>query len=137
MTCSSSPVRVTLIPAIERSHWMLQSNVSVEPIAPSLEKIVASSLRRNPQADAAVMAWPLACGSTVAARTRAVEFCGGVLRVEVPDGAWRAELQHLASRYLAALNRYVAGVSRVEFILPPKAQKPIAAIESSDIRMRK
>ena len=114
---------------MERGHRMLQSNRSVEPIAPSLEKIVASSLRRNPRADAALMAWPLACGSTVAARTRAVEFSGGVLRVEVPDGAWRAELQHLAPRYLAVLNRYVPGVSRVEFLLPPKVQKPIAALQ--------
>jgi hypothetical protein len=104
----------------------------VEPIAPSLEKIVASSLRRNPRADTAVMAWPLACGSTVAARTRAVEFSAGVLRVEVPDGAWRAELQHLAPKYLAALNRYVAGVIRVEFLLPAKVQKPTCRNQKSE-----
>ena len=122
---------------MERGHRMLQSNLSVEPIAPSLEKIVASSLRRNPRADTAVMAWPLACGSTVAARTRAVEFSGGVLRVEVPDGAWRAELQHLAPKYLAALNRYVAGVTRVEFLLPAKVQKTTAAVEKSEIRIKK
>lgn len=102
---------------------MLQSKLPVEPIAPALEKIVASSLRRVPQTDKSLMAWPLACGSVVAARTRAFEFAGGVLRVEVPDAAWRAELQQLAPRYLAVLNRYVAGVSRIEFVLPAKMQK--------------
>jgi Dna[CI] antecedent, DciA len=64
------------------------------------------------------MAWPLACGSVVAARTRAIQFIGGVLRVEVPDAAWRAELQHLAPKYVAALNRYIPGVNRVEFLVP-------------------
>ena len=109
----------------------------MEPIAPSLEKIVASSLRRNPRGDAALMAWPLACGSTVAARTRALEFSGGVLRVEVPDGAWRAELQHLAPKYLAVLNRYVTGVSRVEFLLPAKVQKATAAVRKPEVRIKK
>jgi hypothetical protein len=116
---------------------MLQSTLSVDPIAPSLEKIVASSLRRNPRADAAVMAWPLACGSTVAARTRALEFSDGVLRIEVANGAWRAELQRLAPKYLAVLNRYVAGVSRVEFLLPPIGQNATAARQKSENRMQK
>jgi hypothetical protein len=49
-----------------------------------------------------------------------LEFSHGVLRVEVPDAAWRAELQHLAPRYVAALNRYSKGVSRVEFVVRPK-----------------
>jgi hypothetical protein len=66
-----------------------------------------------------------------------MEFSGGVLRVEVPDGAWRAELQHLAPKYLAALNRYVTGVSRVEFLLPGKVQKATAAMQKSEIRTQK
>lgn len=105
----------------------------MEPIAPSLEKIVAGSLRRNPRADKALLAWPLACGSVVAARTRALEYSSGVLRIEVPEAAWRAELQHLAPKYLAVLNRYIAGVSRVEFLLPPKTQKT-AEMQKSEIR---
>jgi hypothetical protein len=43
-----------------------------------------------------------------------------VLKVEVPDAAWRAELQNLAPRYVAALNRYAKGVSRVEFVVRRK-----------------
>jgi hypothetical protein len=88
----------------------------VEPIAPTLEKIVTQRVRRA--ANSPVLAWPLACGSAVAARTQAASFAYGVLRIEVPDAGWRSELQHLAPRYLAALNRYSAdAVNRIEFVL--------------------
>jgi hypothetical protein len=54
----------------------------------------------------------------VAARTRALDFVDGILRIQVPDAGWRRELQTLAPRYLAALNRYVANsVTRIEFIV--------------------
>ena len=90
---------------------------SVEPIAQTLEKIVTRRVRRA--ANSPVLAWPLACGSAVASRTQAVSFAYGRLRIEVPDAGWRAELQHLAPRYLAALNRYSAdAVNRIEFVLP-------------------
>jgi hypothetical protein len=89
----------------------------VEPIAATLEKIVTRRVRRA--ANSPVLAWPLACGSAVAARTQAVSFAHGRLRIEVPNAGWRAELQHLAPRYLVALNRYSAdAVNRIEFVLP-------------------
>jgi hypothetical protein len=41
-----------------------------------------------------------------------------VLRIEVPDAGWRAELKELAPRYLATINRYAAdAVNRIEFVL--------------------
>jgi hypothetical protein len=83
-----------------------------------LEKVVARSLRKAPAGQAPLLAWPLACGSTVAGRTRALDFANGILRVEVPDTGWRRELQALAPRYVAVLNRYVAeNVTRVEFVV--------------------
>ena len=85
-----------------------------------MEKLVAGSLRKAPSSETPLLAWPMACGSAVAARTRALEFARGVLRVEVPDSAWRVELQHLAPRYVAVLNRYAPGVSRVEFVVRNK-----------------
>src|SRR5437773_11992891 len=89
---------------------------SVEPIAPTLEKIVTRSVRRS--ANSPLLAWPLACGSAVAERTQAVSFAYGVLRIEVPDAGWRNELQHLAPRYLATINRYAAHtVNRIEVVL--------------------
>jgi predicted nucleic acid-binding Zn ribbon protein len=89
----------------------------MEQIGPGLEKVVAGSLRRA-AGEGPVLAWPLACGSKVAERTRALDFAAGVLRVEVPDAGWRAELRQLAPQYLAAINRYVSeGVKRIEFVV--------------------
>ena len=64
------------------------------------------------------MAWPLVCGSAVAERTRALSFEDGVLRVEVADAGWKSELQALAPRYLAVINRYTTEtVHRIEFVV--------------------
>jgi hypothetical protein len=97
---------------------MLKSKTPMEQIAPALEKVVVNSLHQAPASEAPLLAWPLACGSAVAERTRALEFSKGVLRVEVPDAGWRAELQHLAPRYVAVINRYKVGtVSRIHFVI--------------------
>ncbi len=90
----------------------------MEQAGAGLEKIVGQSLRQAPPAEAPLMAWPVVCGSTVAERTRALSFEGGVLRVEVGDAGWKAELQALAPRYLAAINRYTTeAVLRIEFVV--------------------
>jgi len=91
----------------------------MEHVAPGLEKIVAAGLRRAPAGAGPGLAWPLACGQGVAARTKALDFAEGVLRVEVPDAGWRAEVLALAPQYLAVINRYVAeSVKRIEFVVP-------------------
>ena len=90
----------------------------MEALTPTLEKIVAKSVRSASPSDAPVLAWPLACGSAVAARTRALDFTNGVLTVEVPDVGWRAELQRLAPQYLAVINRYASkSVNRILFVV--------------------
>jgi hypothetical protein len=90
----------------------------MEQAGAGLEKIVMGSLRRVPQGEAPLLAWPLVCGSAVAERTRALEFVGAVLRVDVPDAGWRRELQGLAPRYLAQINRYAGQkVERIEFVI--------------------
>ena len=91
---------------------------AMEQAASGLEKIVTESIRRSPAQDAPTLAWPMVCGSAVADRTRALEFTDGILRVEVADKGWRAELQALAPQYLAVLNRYVGNrVQRIEFVI--------------------
>lgn len=83
-----------------------------------LERIVAGALRRAPQSDAPLLAWPLVCGSAVAQRTWALRFTNSVLSVEVPDSGWKREMQNLAPRYVAAMNRYaVQKVERIEFVI--------------------
>ncbi len=90
----------------------------LEQAGAGLEKIMLGSLRRVPQGEAPLLAWPLVCGSVVAERTRALELVGAVLRVEVPDAGWKREMQGLAPRYLAALNRYAGQkVERIEFVI--------------------
>jgi len=83
-----------------------------------LEQVLAKSLRHVANHQAPILAWPLSCGSAVAERTRALHFSNGVLQVEVADPGWKKELQALAPRYLAAINRYVAEeVNRIEFVV--------------------
>jgi hypothetical protein len=95
----------------------------LEQAGAGLEKIVTDSLRRVPKEQAPLMAWPLACGSAVAERTRAVDFAAGVLRIEVSNAGWKRELQSLAPRYLAAINQYVGqGVRRLEFVVKNEAR---------------
>lgn len=98
----------------------------MEQAGSGLEKIVAQSLRQAPATDAPLTAWPVVCGSAVADRTRALSFDGGVLRVEVADAGWRSELQSLAARYVATINKYTPEkVNRIEFViaLPDTAGK--------------
>jgi Dna[CI] antecedent DciA-like protein len=97
--------------------------ILLEQAGAGLEKIVVNSLRHVPQDEAPLLAWPLVCGSVVAERTRALDFADAVLRVEVPDAGWRHEMQSLAPRYVAALNRYtVQKVERIEFVIRPDKQ---------------
>lgn len=94
----------------------------MEQVGAGLEKIVAGSLRRAPAGQGPLQGWALACGQAVAARTRAIDFTQGILRVQVPDAGWRTELKALAPQYLAVINRYVVeSVTRIEFVVSDTA----------------
>jgi len=94
----------------------------MERVGAVFEKIVAGSLRRSPAGEAPLLAWSIASGPAVSARTKALNFADGLLRVEVPDHGWRTELQALAPQYLAVINRYVAeSVRRIEFVIADNA----------------
>jgi hypothetical protein len=102
----------------------LLSEARLEQAGSGLEKIVARFLRQAPADKAPLMAWPVVCGSTVAARTRALSFEEGVLHVEVADAGWKSELQALAPRYLATINRYTTeSVRKIEFVVA----RPVSA----------
>ena len=90
----------------------------MERASAGLQKIVGDALRRTPAGQAPLLAWPLACGTAVAERTRPLGCSQGVLRVEVPDAGWKTELQALAPQYLAVINRYVVhNIRRIEFVI--------------------
>jgi len=83
-----------------------------------LETIIVKALHRAPAGQSALLAWPVACGSVVANRTRALSFAGRILRVEVADAGWQRELAGLAPRYVALINKYSAtSVKRIEFVV--------------------
>jgi hypothetical protein len=99
----------------------------VEQAGRRLEKLVVQALRQAAPTEAPLLAWPIVCGSAVAERTRALSFAEGLLRVEVADAGWKSELQTLAPRYLATINRYTtAPVHKIEFVVayPQSASRP-------------
>jgi hypothetical protein len=90
----------------------------MEPARAALIKVLADILRRAPAEDAALVAWRLVCGPKVEARTTALDFRAGVLRVRVPDATWKNNLEPFAAEYLKSLNTYLTTkVSRITFVL--------------------
>jgi predicted nucleic acid-binding Zn ribbon protein len=72
----------------------------MESVRTGLRQIMSDLLRARPAEEAVILAWPLVCGTEVAARTQAVSFRDGSLTVEVPDATWRNQLAAFAPRYL-------------------------------------
>jgi hypothetical protein len=102
---------------LSQSHPRIRSS-ALNHASTGLETIVARALHRAPANESALLAWPLACGSAVADRTRALDFSNGILRIEVADAGWRRELANLAPRYVASINKYSAAVvKRIEFVV--------------------
>jgi predicted nucleic acid-binding Zn ribbon protein len=105
---------------------------SLEQAGAGLEKLVAHSLQQATPSESALLAWPVVCGSVVADRTRALGFQDGVLRVEVADAGWKSELQALAPRYLAAINRYTReAVRRIEFVAARATRQDVTSHSST------
>ena len=89
-----------------------------------MRKIVAEALAKAPPEEAAVLAWPLVCGTAVADKTQALALVEGALRIQVPDAGWRNQLFGFVPHYLEALNRIAAGkVERIEFVLAGERRK--------------
>ena len=113
-----SPMLQSVLPHRLSESFVRFWSHRLERAASHLETIVAKALHRAPAAESPLLAWPVACGSAVAERTRAARFSDGILRVEVADAGWRRELSSLAPRYVAAINKYSAiQVQRIEFVV--------------------
>ena len=84
----------------------------------SLEAIAADLVRSAGPDEAPGLVWPLVCGAAVGARTRVLGYAQGILRVEVPDSTWRAQLGAFAPQYVKSFARILpaAGIERVEFV---------------------
>jgi hypothetical protein len=91
----------------------------------TLKKIFAKTALREAGDDAPLLAWPLACGSKVADKTRAISYGDGVLTVEVSDANWQHQLQGLQQQYLAALKPLtVQPVNAIKFVVKGRAERP-------------
>jgi hypothetical protein len=98
----------------------------MEPARAGFHKIVVDILRRAPVEDAALIAWRLICGNTVDARTTALDFKNGVLRVKVPDSTWRANLEEFTPQYLESLNRMLTDkFERIVFVTERAESKKV------------
>jgi predicted nucleic acid-binding Zn ribbon protein len=95
----------------------------MESTRDTLQKIVSEMLARVPKEQAPVVAWQFVCGKTVADRTEALSFEGGVLRVRVQDLTWRTQLADMMPHYLQLLRQYTGQkVVRLDFVLPEGKQ---------------
>jgi hypothetical protein len=90
----------------------------VEHARSGLQKVVLEALAGAPPEERATLAWPLVCGSAVAAKTAVMSYAQRTLQVQVPDAVWRRQLSELLPGYVAAI-RSIAPVERIEFVLPP------------------
>ena len=90
--------------------------VNMERATGGLKKIVLDAIRSSRPEDAALIAWPVIVGRAVASETKALDFNNGVLRVEVPDKTWRAQLLSFLPQYVAAY-RQVAKVETIELVI--------------------
>ncbi|HEY0161720.1 MAG TPA: DciA family protein [Edaphobacter sp.] len=68
--------------------------------------------------DRLTMAWMVACGPAMAGKASVVGYDEGVVRVEVGEGAWVAELRNLSGHLEAELAR-ISGVkvTKLHFIV--------------------
>ena len=94
----------------------------MERATSGLKKIVLDAIRTARPEDAPLIAWPVIVGRAVAAQTKALELVGGVLRVEVPDKTWRAQLSSFLPQYVAAY-RQVAKVDSIELVVAGERRK--------------
>jgi len=93
-----------------------------------LHRLFTEALKNATADEAPLLAWPLVCGAGVANRTRAMDFANGLLRIEVPDQAWKAQLEALKADYLRAFGTLVIQkrVDQIEFIVPNlRRQEPL------------
>lgn len=96
----------------------------MERATSGLKKIVLDAIRQAPREQGPLLAWPVIVGRAVAAQTKALDFTNGILRVEVPDKNWRAELSAFAGQYIAAY-RAVAKVEAIDFVIAGERRREI------------
>jgi hypothetical protein len=78
-----------------------------------LKGSLGRSLSRLQEEDRLASAWPVVCGTAMAARGSVVGYADGVVRIEVEDATWLRQLESMRSQLATELAR-IAGVRVVE-----------------------
>ena len=95
----------------------------MQPARRDLQSLAARVLKDAPKEEAVLLAWPLACGSRVAERTRAVDFQDGVLRVQVPDRGWQSQLEAFSLQYRHKISELLGvTVHRIAYEVPYRSR---------------
>jgi len=76
----------------------------------TMRKTLGRSLEALPEFDRLNAAWPVACGTALAAKAELVSFVDGIVRVEVKNSVW---LEQLRSMQLV-LEQELAKIARVK-----------------------
>src|SRR6185437_4310035 len=86
-----------------RAEVEAERTVIMQSARNDLNSLAARVLKDAPAEEAAVLAWPLACGSAVAGRTQALLYQNGTLWVRVPDRSWQSQLEDFNPQYKARI----------------------------------
>ena len=93
-----------------------------------MRDLLKGSLRRSLGAmqdvDRLAAAWPVACGKALAERGVVVEYAGGVVHVEVADGAWLRQMRSMQIQLAGEIAR-IAGVKVVGIHFEVKGQRTV------------
>jgi hypothetical protein len=89
----------------------------MEDLKSILRGSFAKSLGALNDEDKVAAAWPVACGSVLASRGVVVGYTVGVMRVEVPSGAWMREMMSVRAKLEHEIAR-ISGVRivKIEFV---------------------
>ncbi|MDR3765241.1 MAG: DUF721 domain-containing protein [Acidobacteriota bacterium] len=88
----------------------------MERASRTLQQIMNRAIEKVPDAERPAVAWSFAAGDKVAARTRVLDCRDNVLRVQVPDATWRAQLMAMTPQIMTQLRQFVP-IVRIEFQL--------------------
>lgn len=78
-----------------------------------LKGALGRSLSELDEEDRLASAWPVVCGSAMAARGSVVGYADGVVRIEVEDATWLRQLESMRNQLATELAR-TAGVRVAE-----------------------
>jgi Dna[CI] antecedent, DciA len=85
------------------------ARLAMEGMRDLLKGVLGKSLSALEEVDRLAAAWPVACGSAMAAHGTVVGYADGIVRVEVKDAAWLQQLVSMRGQLVGEMSR-ISGV---------------------------